>query len=151
MTAPFRIREANDSDLDEIEDLATRITGLSRDREREIVIDAVADHGCFVSTDESHHVVGYAILARRAFFGRDFVHLVAVSERHRRRGIGLALLDAILARCTTEAVFISTNESNAAMRSLLVRDGWTPSGTLTGIDDGDPEMIFWKHPSAAMK
>jgi hypothetical protein len=29
------------------------------------------------------------------------------------------------------------------MRALFERDGWTLSGVLTGIDEEDPELVFW--------
>jgi len=29
------------------------------------------------------------------------------------------------------------------MRELLRSEGWTPSGVLTGLDDGDPERLFF--------
>jgi N-acetylglutamate synthase-like GNAT family acetyltransferase len=148
VSEPFSTRAATPHDVNDILNLATQITGLSRERAREIVTDATASSNCFLTTDASGNVVGYAVLSRKAFFGRDFVRLIAVSDRHRRLGVASALLETALAASTTESVFISTNVSNAPMRSLLVRDGWTLSGTLTGIDDGDPEMVFWKRPNA---
>jgi hypothetical protein len=39
-------------------------------------------------------------------------------------------------------VFVSTNESNTSMRELLRSEGWSPSGVLTGLDEGDPEHVF---------
>jgi hypothetical protein len=41
-------------------------------------------------------------------------------------------------------VFTSTNRSNTPMRTLLDRDGWSFSGELSGLDDGDPELVFWR-------
>jgi hypothetical protein len=143
VTSPFNIREASVDDLDEILNLKPQITGLSKIREREIVDAAIDAHDCLVSTDSSEAVIGYVVLSQKSFFGRDFIRLLEVSERHRRLGVATALLAGALARCTTKAVFISTNESNVAMRSLLAHN-WTFSGTLTGLDDGDPEFVFWK-------
>jgi len=144
---PFFIREATGRDLGAILDLETQITGLSHVREREIVGAALATNDCLVSADASDQVFGYVVLARRAFFGRDFVRLLGVANDHRRIGVATALLAGALARCSTTSVFISTNQSNAAMRSLLAKHGWTFSGALTGIDDGDPEFVFWKKPT----
>jgi GNAT superfamily N-acetyltransferase len=149
VTDLFIIREATDAHVADILDLETRITGLSPIREREIVGTAVSAHACLVSTDGAERVIGYVVLAHKAFFGRDFVHLLGVSDGHRRLGVATALLAGALARCTTNTVFISTNESNAVMRSLLAQNGWTFSGTLTGIDEGDPEFVFWKQPTAS--
>jgi len=32
------------------------------------------------------------------------------------------------------------------MRGLLAREGWTLSGRLTGLDDDDPELVFYRRP-----
>jgi ribosomal protein S18 acetylase RimI-like enzyme len=86
----------------------------------------------------------------RSFFGRDFVKLLVVSTAHRRSGIGSALLEAAVATATTETIFASTNESNAAMQALFEREGWTLSGVLMGIDEGDPELVFYRTTDSAL-
>jgi ribosomal protein S18 acetylase RimI-like enzyme len=144
VTGPFVIREATVADVKDILDLETQIDGLTQSRGRAIVEAAVTTHDCLVCIDHSNAVLGYVVFSQKSFFGRDFVRLLEVSGCHRRLGVATALLGDALARCTTNTVFTSTNESNVAMRSLLTRDGWTFSGTLTGIDDGDPELVFWK-------
>jgi ribosomal protein S18 acetylase RimI-like enzyme len=145
VTAPFIVREASTADLSEICNLETQITGLSQSRHFEIVEAAIAKHNCLVCTDSSENVIGYVVFSLTAFFGRDFVRLLEVSNQHRRRGVATALLAGALARCRTDTVFTSTNESNVAMRSLLENGGWTFSGSLDGIDLGDPEFVFWRH------
>ena len=70
-------------------------------------------------------------------------------RRSRRQGTGRALLRAALHRASTPRVFTSTNESNGPMRALLVREGWTPAGVLTGLDEGDPEHVFFHGTPAA--
>ncbi len=50
---------------------------------------------------------------------------------------------AALRTASTSRVFISTNESNTPMRELLRSEGWSPSGVLTGLDEGDPEHVFF--------
>jgi GNAT superfamily N-acetyltransferase len=148
VTDPFIIREATAAQVADILNLESQITGLSHIREREIVGAAISAHDCLVSTDGDERVIGYVVLAQKAFFGRDFVRLLGVADGHRRLGVATALLAGALARCSTKTVFISTNESNVVMRLLLAYDGWTFSGTLTGIDEGDPEFVFWKQPIA---
>jgi hypothetical protein len=46
-------------------------------------------------------------------------------------------------------VLAFTNESNAPMRALLHGEGWTPSGVLTGLDEGDPGHVFFHDTSPA--
>jgi len=97
-----------------------------------------------VHVDADDEIDGLVITNARSFFDRDFVKLLIVSHTHRRSGIGRELLRAATATATTETVFASTNESNAAMRALFERERWTLSGVLTGIDEGDPELVFWR-------
>jgi GNAT superfamily N-acetyltransferase len=72
------------------------------------------------------------------------VKLLVVSAAHRRSGIGSALLNAATATSSTETIFASTNESNVAMHALFEREGWTLSGVLTGLDEGDPELVYYR-------
>jgi hypothetical protein len=44
----------------------------------------------------------------------------------------------------TKQVFTSTNESNQPMRSLLQAERWSFSGELSGLDEGDPELVFYR-------
>jgi len=90
-------------------------------------------------TDE---IAAYVVVEHAAFFGRDFVELLIVAERWRRQGIGARLLQMAFERCGTDDVFTSTNGSNAPMRALLDDNGWTVSGVLDGLDEGDPEWVY---------
>ncbi len=87
---------------------------------------------------------GFAVVRPAHFFGRDFVDLLIVDPARRRSGIGRALLRTALATAGTEQVFTSTNTSNLAMRSLLHAERWSFSGKLDGLDEGDPELVFYK-------
>jgi GNAT superfamily N-acetyltransferase len=95
-------------------------------------------------SDGSPSVVGYVAVAPRHFFGHDFIALLIVAVPWRRRGIGTQLLNAAAGRAATDVLFTSTNESNQPMRVLLSREGWLVSGTLDGLDDGDPEIVFYR-------
>ena len=88
-------------------------------------------------------VAGFAIVKPAHFFGRDFIELLVVDTSRRRAGIGRNLLRAALAAAGTEQVFTSTNTSNQPMRSLLQAEGWSFSGELDGLDEGDPELVFY--------
>lgn len=88
-------------------------------------------------------VAGFAVVKPAHFFGRDFIELLMVDPTRRRRGIGRNLLRAAVAAAGTEQVFTSTNASNQPMRSLLQAEGWSFSGELGGLDEGDPELVFY--------
>ena len=88
-------------------------------------------------------IVGFLGLKPGHFYQRDFIDLLLVAPRWRRHGIGRALIRAALQNASTPRVFTSTNESNTPMRELLRSEGWHPSGVLTGLDEGDPEHVFF--------
>ncbi len=92
---------------------------------------------------EDGEIVGFLGLRPGHFYRRDFIDLLFVAARRRRHGIGRALIRAALHSASTPRVFTSTNESNTPMRELLRSDGWIPSGVLTGLDEGDPEHVFF--------
>ena len=89
-------------------------------------------------------IVGFAGVKPGHFYGRDFLDLLFVGEAYRRQGVGRSLVRGVVERSTTTRVFTSTNESNGAMRSLLAREGWSRSGVLVGLDEGDPEHVFFR-------
>jgi ribosomal protein S18 acetylase RimI-like enzyme len=86
---------------------------------------------------------GY-IMAGRTFFGFTFIELLIVDPRYRRRGVAQALIAAVEAWSPTEKLFTSTNESNLPMQHLCERLGYTRSGRIDNLDDGDPEIIYFK-------
>jgi hypothetical protein len=44
-----------------------------------------------------------------------------------------------------ERLFVSTNESNTPMRTLLVARDYKVSGLIEDLDPGDPELFFVKY------
>jgi GNAT superfamily N-acetyltransferase len=92
---------------------------------------------------EGGQIVGFLAVKRGHFYQRDFIDLLFVASRWRRQGTGRALMRAALRNASTSRVFVSTNQSNTPMRELLRSEGWTPSGVLTGLDEGDPEHVFF--------
>jgi GNAT superfamily N-acetyltransferase len=106
-----------------------------------LVVDAVQSHGCLVAESDGV-IAGFVVTTPGRFFGRPFVDLLIVSAASRRRGVGRALLQAAVATTSGATVWTSTNESNAAMRSLLGAERWNFSGQLSGLDDDDPELFF---------
>jgi GNAT superfamily N-acetyltransferase len=114
---------------------------------RELVDAAIAARRCWVA-ELSGTVCGYGVLTTN-FFRRDFVELLYVAEAARRKGVGDAILTAIERARHGDGLFTSTNESNVPMRALLERRGFRPSGTISNLDPGDPELVFVKFLSDA--
>lgn len=111
--------------------------------DREAYLEARITEGQCVIALRDGTVVAYLIVRPRHFFGRDFVDLLAVAPHARRGGLATALLREAVDRATTPRLFCSTNASNAPMLALLDKERWTFAGSLEGIDQGDPEQVFF--------
>jgi GNAT superfamily N-acetyltransferase len=135
------IRRAVADDIDGI--LRADPHAARGDQDRADLLRRSLDRGeCLVCLD--HGTVGGFVVVKPAhFFDRDFIELLMVDPARRRRGIGRCLLRAALAAAGTDKVFTSTNTSNQPMRSLLQAEGWSFSGELDGLDEGDPELVFY--------
>jgi ribosomal protein S18 acetylase RimI-like enzyme len=92
-------------------------------------------------------IVGYCVLTRD-WFDQFFIKLVGVVESDRRTGVGTAMIEHLIGLIPPgEKLWTSTNESNAPMRALLPRLGFTESGRVDNLDEGDPELIFVRLPT----
>jgi ribosomal protein S18 acetylase RimI-like enzyme len=91
-------------------------------------------------------LVGFAVVGE--FFGHPFLERIATHAAHRRLGVAQALLANLevefLAHPGGDRLFVSTNESNDPMRTLLVKRGYKVSGVVENLDPGDPELFFVK-------
>ena len=135
------IRGAVAGDLDGL--LRVDHLAAGGDRERaEFLNHSVMLGECQVHVDNGA-VTGFVIVKPAHFFGRDFIELLIVDPAVRRSGLGRALLRYALDGSATSQVFTSTNTSNLPMRSLLQKEGWSFSGTLDGLDEWDPELVFY--------
>jgi ribosomal protein S18 acetylase RimI-like enzyme len=116
----------------------------SGDRERAEFLRHCLDLGeCRVYVSDQA-VAGFVIVQPAHFYGRDFIELLIVDPDHRRSGIGRILLREAVATAGTAQVFTSTNTSNRPMRALLTAEDWSFSGELSGLDEGDPELVFYQ-------
>jgi GNAT superfamily N-acetyltransferase len=97
--------------------------------------------GCSWIAEAGGAAAGYALASRR-FFARPFVDVLVVAPAFRRRGVGLALMAACQGDHDDDRLFTSTNRSNRAMRALLAKAGFQPSGRIDNLDPGDPELVF---------
>jgi GNAT superfamily N-acetyltransferase len=136
------IRVATGDDEPGVLDVDDRAKAGDRERRRYLRA-AIAEGECVVE-EVDERVSGFVIRKPRHFFGRDFVELLFVSSAARRTGVGRALLRAAVAASTTSQVFTSTNRSNTPMRALLDSEEWARSGELVGLDEGDPEIVYYR-------
>ncbi len=87
--------------------------------------------------------LGFVVLDY-GFFGHGFVPLVCVAGEHQGQGVGLALLAEVKRQCRTQKLFTSTNASNQRAQALLGRAGFVRSGMIENLDEGDPEIVYFK-------
>ena len=88
-------------------------------------------------------VIGYLVL-EYTFYSHGFISMLYVHPEYRRMGIGVALLRYAESICQTEKLFTSTNQSNRPMKALLAEMNFKPTGRIENLDDGDPELVFFK-------
>jgi GNAT superfamily N-acetyltransferase len=70
--------------------------------------------------------------------------MVYIHFDYRRSGAGAALVKYLESHCQTPKIFTSTNLSNLPMQSLLAKLGYTLSGVIHNLDEGDPEIVYFK-------
>ena len=114
-----------------------------RDDERLAFIrrEVVSDH-CFVAVIHAT-VVGYGVL-NYSFYNNGCIDMLYIHSDHRRHGAGTALIRYMESQCRTPKLFTSTNQSNLPMKSLLEKLGYESSGVIHNLDEGDPEIVYFK-------
>ena len=134
------IRPAVETDVDTLCSL-DHIARRENER-REFIRREVASGNCFVAViDET--VVGYGVL-NYTFHHHGCIDMLYVDSDHRRRGAGAELLRHMESLCTTAKLFTSTNLANLPMQSLLAKLDYVLSGVIHNLDDGDPEIVYFK-------
>ncbi|MGD1916360.1 MAG: GNAT family N-acetyltransferase [Phycisphaerales bacterium] len=114
------------------------------DRHRRWLLDvAMQSSGCLIA-ESGGSIVGYALLTH-TFFGNAMIDILHVAESARRRGIGTRLVREAVRLSETPKIFTSTNESNIPMRALLAAEGFEHTGTIHNLDEGDPELVFFRY------
>jgi ribosomal protein S18 acetylase RimI-like enzyme len=135
----MRVERATEDDLEGILAVDAAHMGTAREAFLEA---AVKKRECYVAR-EGEDVIGFAVL-NRAFFGEYFIDLLIVHPQQRRKGVGRSLMRRIEALVPSEKLFTSTNQSNAPMQALCEALGYTKSGWVENLDEGDPEIIYFK-------
>ena len=111
---------------------------------RNSIIDAVHAGQCLLAS-HGGEPAGYAI-SNLTFFGRPLIWLLFVRQDRRRSGIGSTRVRYVSRSCPSGRLFTSANESNEPMHRLLGKLGFERSGFVDNLDEGDPEIIYVRHP-----
>jgi ribosomal protein S18 acetylase RimI-like enzyme len=105
---------------------------------------SIANRNCYVAS-VGGKTIGYAVL-EYSFYENGFISMLYVQQEYRRRGVGEELMQHLEGMCQTAKLFTSTNLSNTEMQSLLAKLGYVLSGLIDYLDEGDPELIYFKCP-----
>ena len=134
------IRLAEESDVEAL--FSLDLIARREDERREFIKQSVASGTCIVAVAEDE-VIGYGVLNYN-FFHHGNIDMLYVHADHRRRGAGAALLRHLESQCKTPKLFTSTNLSNLQMQSLLTKLEYVVSGVIHNLDEGDPEIVYFK-------
>lgn len=114
----------------------------SQDSERESRLRAMIETG-YCHVFDGGAILGYLVFDY-SFFNQGFISLCVVKESARGQGIGSRLFTYAESICERKKLFSSTNESNSGMRKLFLKLGYRESGVVENLDDGDPEVFYFK-------
>ena len=110
---------------------------------RRLELRRMAQQGSCLLALAKGQPLGFAVL-EYSFFGNGFVPLVCVASEHQGKGVGLSLLSEVERQCSTGKLFTSANASNERAQRLFTRAGFVRSGMIENLDEGDPEVIYFK-------
>ena len=143
MMIDILVRQAGADDLPSLVTLDPRSVALQPESgRREFIHRAVAEKTCWV-TALNEIVAGYGVLDY-TFYECGFIAMLYVHQDYRRRGVGQALVEHFERMCQAPKLFTSTNLSNLPMQALLAKRGYTLSGVIHNLDEGDPELVYFK-------
>ena len=128
-------------DLDEIVNIDREVIGS--DRRRMYIMKAIEENRCLVVKNE-FSIVGFLIF-HTDFFDCYFISLIVVKPTERRKGYATSLMEYFLSVSPTKKIFSSTNQSNKRMQDVFKANGFKQSGIVENLDEGDPEIIYFKH------
>lgn len=120
---------------------------LDKDRHIELkrtkqIAKAISNKECFI-VFLGDKAIGFVLFDYR-FFGNGWIELIIIDEKYRGKGIGGQVFDLICKHCRADKLFTSTNSSNLPMQKSLTKVGFTFAGKLDGLDEGDPELFYYK-------
>jgi len=134
------IRQATVADIPNI--IAIDYIAVDEDDRKQHIEKWVLEGNTVIALDDAD-LIGYAVL-EYTFFFQGFIAMLLVKPSDRRKGVGTSLISHLERHCKTGKLFTSTNESNKPMQELMVKMEYQPSGTVYNLDDGDPELFYFK-------
>ncbi|MEO1670031.1 MAG: GNAT family N-acetyltransferase [Cyanobacteria bacterium J06631_2] len=134
------VRLASIKDADAI--IAFDLVTVSEPFRVQFIHDQIESSACYVAVIDEN-VVAYAVLNYK-FYDNGWIEMLYVHQQFRRQGIGSALIRHLINECRTPKLFTSTNQSNVPMQRLLATLEFDQSGFIENLDEGDPELVYFK-------
>ncbi|AST00137.1 N-acetyltransferase [Geobacillus thermocatenulatus] len=128
------------NELDEIVRIDAEVIG--DESRRTYIKKAIEEGGCLVAK-VNRSIVGFLVYNTH-FFECSFISLVVVKPSERRKGYAKSLIKYFENISPTEKIFSSTNQSNERMHRVFLSLGYSKSGFIDNLDEGDPEIIYFK-------
>jgi ribosomal protein S18 acetylase RimI-like enzyme len=132
------VDKATEQDIDSLLDIDRSTTGFPDS----LITASVKAGQCFIIR-ENDNITGFGIL-EYTFYGQGFIGLLIVDSDYRRRGNASAIIKHIESICKTKKLFTSTNESNYIAQKVYESLGFVRSGYIENLDEGDPEIVYFK-------
>ncbi|MGA4718765.1 GNAT family N-acetyltransferase [Fictibacillus nanhaiensis] len=136
----MEIHYAKKHDLYKIIELDKKMIG-SEHRKGEIN-QAINEDRCLILYQED--VIAGFLIYHTYFFDCCFISLIMVDPAYQRKGVASSLLTHMSKISPTNKLFSSTNESNESMKKSFLKNHFKKSGFVENIDEGDPEIIYFK-------
>ena len=134
------VEKATEQELESIWVLDRMVIGNSS--RKDFLTDAVRAGQCWLA-HIGDTVAGFGVL-EQSFYRQGFVSLLMTHPNYRRCGVATALIHHFESICPTEKFFTSTNESNLIAQRVYETLGFVRSGYIENLDEGDPEIIYFK-------
>ncbi len=134
------LRLASTTDADAI--VAFDHVAASEPARVQFIHDQIESSACYVAVIDPN-VVAYAVLNYK-FYDNGWIEMLYAHPQFRRQGIGSALIRHLVNECRAPKLFTSTNQSNFPMQRLLATLEFERSGFIENLDEGDPELVYFK-------
>jgi ribosomal protein S18 acetylase RimI-like enzyme len=116
---------------------------LRADPDRAESVKQAVEQGRCSAAFDGDEVAGYVVLNDH-FLGQAFVERLIVGPAYQRQGIGTLLLRAAERASGRQKLFTSCNRSNLPAQCLFEKCGFQRSGQIYNLDEGDPELVYYK-------
>lgn len=136
----MQINIAEENDIDEMVVLDALVIGNTS--RRKLIEELVELQQGYIARRE-RQIVGF-LLMQHHFFGQPFIELLIVHPSFHHQRVGTALMKYIETICTPGKLFTSTNASNKVMQQFCEQLGYRRSGIVENLDEGDPDLIYFK-------